>query len=90
MELKVYVVELASPWMTLLSQLESESHTSMAEGSPVELTHLLFQLGSVVETAMANWVVGLVEGLLFSAFVMVRVEAVGDDRVGAPGAFAEV
>ena len=65
----------------------------MAEGLPEALTHWLSHvasLGLVVTTWTAKYVVGLDEGLPFSALVRFNVVVVAPLSVGVPGVLADV
>ena len=84
------MVEAASPRITRLSRLASVINTAVAEGSPLESTHLPTQLESVGVVDDTNTAKVVFVGLLFSLFVIVRVEVEGDDRVGALGVLANV
>ena len=76
-----------------LSAVASDIQTAVVFVAPEEVIQepcTLGSLGEVEETKTANRVVGFNDGLLFSAFVKLRVEVVGLDKVGAPGVLAEV
>ena len=84
------MVEAASPRITRLSRLASVINTAVAEGSPLESTHLPTQLESVGVVDETNTAKVVFVGLLFSLFVIVRVEVEGLNNVGAPGVLASV